>query len=144
MVVELERFAYTPMGTFGRLAVDALSCFTVERPWEHNEPFESCIPEGEYTLKRSSYHRGGYDTYEAVEVPGRSLIKVHVGNTMLDVLGCIAVGSALGFLNDLWAVKQSKLTFERFMETMDSVPEATLIVSHYDTGRIVVKNRKVE
>ena len=139
MTVVLERFAYTPMGTFGRLSVGSFSCFTVERPWEYNEPFESCIPEGEYVMKRSQYHRGGYATYEVVDVPGRSLIKVHIANTMLDVLGCIGVGRALGFVNDLWAIKKSKLTFERFMEAMDDVPEATLLISHFELGRSVVK-----
>ena len=144
MVVTLERFAYTPMGTFGTLAVDDLTCYTVERPWEYNEPFESCIPEGEYTLKRSEYHRGGYPTYEVTEVPGRSLIKVHVANTMLNVYGCIGVGRALGYLNGMWAVKESQLTFDRFLETMDGVPEATLIISHFEIGRTVVQGKKVD
>ena len=144
MVVALERFAYTPMGTFGTLTVDGFSCYTVERPWEYNEPFESCIPEGEYTLKRSEYHRGGYPTYEVMDVPGRTLIKVHVANTMLDVYGCIGVGRALGYLNGMWAVKQSQMTFDRWMETMDEVPEATLIISHFELGRTVILRGTVD
>jgi hypothetical protein len=136
--ISLERFAYSPMGTFGRFRIgEEFSCFTVERPWEGNKPNESCIPEGEYILERAVYHRGGYACYEVMAVPGRSLIKIHIANTMLDVYGCIGLGRALGFIDDLWAVKQSKLTFALFMDTMDGAPQATLNITHYELGRSV-------
>ena len=58
--VLLERFAYSPMGTFGVLTVDDFECYTVERPWLDNKPRESCIPEGVYRLELGMYNRGGY------------------------------------------------------------------------------------
>ena len=58
-IVKLERFAYTPMGTFGRLKVGDFEFFTVERPWVDNEPFKSCVLEGEYELLLDHYHKGG-------------------------------------------------------------------------------------
>jgi hypothetical protein len=43
MHVLLERFAYMPMGTLGRLIIDGSNgFFTVERPWLDNKAFESC------------------------------------------------------------------------------------------------------
>ena len=115
MRVELERFAYTPMGTFGVLSMDEFRCFTVERPWLNNKPSVSCIPRGIYTVKFGRFHRGGYNCYELLDVPGRSLIKIHVGNTMDDVIGCIAVGKGLGYVNDLWAVTSSRKAYDEFM-----------------------------
>lgn len=118
-LVTLERFAYTPFGTFGRLAVDGFQCYTVERPWLNNKVGQSCIPEGEYELSPGRFNRGGYRAYQLMDVPGRSLIKIHIGNTMDDVIGCIAPGMSLGYLNNKWGVTNSKTAFDRFMDVMD-------------------------
>jgi hypothetical protein len=122
----LDRFAYTPYGTFGRLTTsDGLLWWTVERPWADNRRNESCIPLGFYRMVRTIFHRGtadpddDYDAYEILDVPDRSRILVHVGNTMDDVQGCIAVGSALGYVNGKWAVTNSRLAFGNFMEKMN-------------------------
>jgi hypothetical protein len=53
--IVLERFAYTPIGSFGRLMFPEFQCYTVERPWLDNKIRESCIPEGEYALKLGMY-----------------------------------------------------------------------------------------
>ena len=117
-MIEIERFAYSPMGTFGRLRTAEFQCFTVECPWINNEPWVSCIPEGEYALARSRFHRGGYDAYEITEVPDRSRILIHIGNTMNDLRGCIAPGADLGFIHGKWAVVRSKPTYYEMMSTL--------------------------
>ena len=40
---------------------------------------------------------------------------MHIGNTMDDVQGCIAVCSQLGVVNNRWAGLYSRRAFERFM-----------------------------
>ena len=112
----LTRFCYSDMGTFGRITVADATLITVERPWLDNKPNVSCIPEGEYECRPRFYYRGGYDAVEVLNVPGRSHILFHVGNTMLDVQGCIAVTSRLGVLGGLWAGLDSKTAFSAFME----------------------------
>lgn len=129
--VELERFAYTPMGTFGRLYIPEFECFTIERPWRSNEPRTSCIPEGEYELRLGMFNRGGYECYEVLGVPGRTLIKIHIGNTMDDVIGCIAPGKALGWAKQKWAVMYSKPTFHEFMEAMGGIKDSHLKIAHW-------------
>lgn len=116
MRANLRRFALSPMGVFGELTVEGtqFSCYTVERPWIDNLPNVSCIPPGEYNLVWGRYNRGGYDVYEVQGVPGRSLIKVHRGNTMHDLRGCIAPGDALGCINGVWAVLRSRPALEAF------------------------------
>lgn len=129
--VLLTRFAYSPYGTFGKLLLPEFECYTVERPWLDNKPRQSCIPEGNYAMQLGRYNRGGYDVYEVIEVPGRSLIKIHIGNTMEDVIGCIAVGNALGYIEGKWAVTSSKKAFGQFMQAMQGQQSSELRIEQY-------------
>ena len=65
-----------------------LICHTVERPWLNNARNESCIPAGEYVVKLTNSPRFGV-TYEAKDVPSRTHILFHKGNSIDDSLGCI-------------------------------------------------------
>ena len=130
-IITLERFAYSPFGVFGKLMIPEFECFTVERPWLDNKPRVSCIPEGEYKIQLGIYNRGGYEAYEVMDVPNRSLIKIHIGNTIDDIVGCIAPGKALGYLERKWAVTSSKKAFQEFMGAMNGIEESTLRITQY-------------
>ena len=130
--IHLERFAYTPFGVFGRLMFPEFQCFTVERPWLDNRPRESCIPEGSYEMQLGRYNRGNYPAYELLNVPGRSLIKIHIGNTMDDLLGCVAPGKALGWVENKWAVTSSRVAYGEFMEAMGSIERSQIHVRRMD------------
>lgn len=134
----LERFAYTPMGTFGKIVVDGAVLYTVERPWLNNAPSVSCIPEGTYKCKPRRYFRGGYDAAEVTGVPNRSYILFHKGNTMMDSAGCILVCSSLGCLNGLWAGLGSKQAFAVFMDEYGG-KEFELTITRKEAG-VVTKN----
>lgn len=134
MEMTLTRFCYSERGTFGTLVgPDGTNCYTVERPWVHEEgyiggkPFESCIPEGRYMVSRTSRpsHKrtfslvnellGVYDRKQSAFT--RYGILIHVGNTYLDVVGCISPGMILGTLysksdeDTHWAVLNSRAAF---------------------------------
>ncbi len=133
--VTLERFCYSDdMGVFGKLRIGNFECFTVERPWKNNEPNVSCIPTDAYELKLGRFWEGDYATYELLDVPNRSLIKIHRGNTMDDLKGCIALGNRFGMLRkdkggqQRWAVLNSLETHRLFMKAMDGVQQAILVV----------------
>ena len=123
----LQRFAYSPMGTFGRLILpkDGYSCFTVERPWMGNRQNVSCIPEGRYVMRKryspvvERTSGGDYtEGWQVTEVPERTFIMLHPGNHMENVEGCIAVGKGLGFINGKWAVTSSRDAFREVMEAL--------------------------
>ena len=123
MRLELIRDTYSrDMGTFGKLSVfdgesnKLFECDTVERPWANNTPNISCVPCGTYAVRPCRFHRGGYDALQLVDVPNRSLILIHKGNTMMDVQGCIAVGRARGVVSGMWAVTNSADAFGALME----------------------------
>ena len=126
--VTLNRWCTSTMGVFGTLTIGDFECITVERPWVGNLPTVSCIPAGVYTLRRDYYNTGCYEAFEICDVPGRSRILIHIGNTIRDVKGCVAVGKDLGWVNNLWAVTDSRYTFNRFMDAMHGIDETTISI----------------
>jgi hypothetical protein len=93
----------------GKMEIDGLPFYTIERPWLNNEPYISCIPEGDYFCKT---HNGNKfkNVWEIEDVPGRTHILLHQGNFVEDVVGCIAVG--LSVSDDSFMVKDSRLAFD--------------------------------
>lgn len=129
MKVTLTRILATPHGVIGILNVGGFEFFTLEEEWKDNEPSESCIPAGTYPLRPSYWYGGSMPSYEIAEVPNRSRILVHPGNTEEDTRGCVLLGLKLGFLSvtdpedgDIkgkkLAVLMSRAAFSRFMATM--------------------------
>jgi hypothetical protein len=114
--LSIERFAYTPMGVFGRCYIAGQELFTVERPWLNNARSISCIPEGVYTCVPRFYNKGGYESIEITNVPNRSNVLIHKGNTMHDLAGCIAVTAKLGSVHGIWGGINSKAAFAILME----------------------------
>lgn len=137
-LITLERFAHTAQGTFGTLRVGKLALYTVERPWRHNQASLSCIPEGLYPLRKRvspvvQRSSGGEfsEGWEVCDVTDRTFIMLHPGNTQLDVEGCIAPGMALGFVNNHWAVVNSRVAFKKLMTALAAEPEWRLHVRRY-------------
>ena len=118
MQLDIARFAYTPTETQGRLRIDTWSCYTIECPWIRwnypgGQPFQSCIPDGEYELITFSRPNSGEKVFALVnpdlgvylqhdDLPvddqghrqGRYLCLLHSGNYVDDVVGCVAPGKA--------------------------------------------------
>lgn len=131
---KIERFTFPPCpyGTFGILTVKDFRCYTVERPWLDNQPNISCIPEGEYEMVLSYFHKGGYPAYEIIGIPGRTEIKIHVANTMDDVIGCVGVGEGLGYIKGKWSVTYSKMAYKAFMPAMAGIKRARITVGRVE------------
>jgi hypothetical protein len=91
MRLTLKRIASRPDGTFGvLLAEDVPFALTLERPWRDNRRGESCIPTGRYLCTRVNSPKFGM-TWHVRNVPDRSEILFHAGNTFTDSHGCILV-----------------------------------------------------
>ncbi len=114
----LKRVSYIPDGPFGVLLDEDIPfAITCEREWFHNQPKISCIPAGTYSCKRVASPKFG-NTFEVSNVPGRSAILFHSGNTEDDSLGCILVGEQFGELNGKTAVLSSKTAFSEFLKML--------------------------
>lgn len=138
----ITRFAYTQDGVFGRLG----RFQTVEEEWQDNQPDISCIPttpsNRPYLCQRSVFHRGGYETFQIMDVPGRDLIKFHRAMTEEDLRGCVGVALKLGVFevkdedtgrmtHKLSGISTRK-GFEAWMATLQGVNEFMLHVVDYE------------
>jgi len=123
MPVTLQRMIETAHGTLGQFRLaDGATLYTMERMSTGEHPR---IPAGLYELKLGMYYAGDglggkadYPAYEILGVPGRTNIKIHVANRAVELLGCVAPGKALGFLQGQLAVLQSLPAFRKFMDSL--------------------------
>jgi len=115
-------FVHGTYSTLHREDGSKVCCF-VERPMFNNKPSESCIVEGTYTaIPHQSPKFGECYALEAPELGvtrnGPSLrthILIHKANSPQDLLGCLAPGVDFGFVNNEWAVLNSRAAFNALM-----------------------------
>lgn len=95
MKLELIR-TYYPNGTNGQILLNGDKlCSTIELPWKNNASQISCIPEGEYELRKRYSTKFGWHLL-LMDVPGRQYILIHPANDAVKELkGCIAPVSFL-------------------------------------------------
>jgi hypothetical protein len=131
MIAELKRLEGTDGSTIGVLLFDkVLQCFTLEnRDWQ-NQRFLSCIPPGNYFVNRTISPRFG-TTFEITDVPGRSHILFHKGNTAEETDGCVLVGTHIGWIDGVRAVLSSRKAFDQMMFTLEvaKVEQFKLVIS---------------
>jgi hypothetical protein len=117
--VKLCRILDNEYGTFGVLIYENNPiCLTLEDKWVDNETNISCIPQDEYVCKIVDSPHFGH-VYEVKDVPDRTHILIHKGNTHEDTRGCILPGSKFGELNGVLGVLDSTAAFNKFMDLMD-------------------------
>lgn len=100
-------------------------CCTVELPWRNNDHQTSCIPHGTYHVTRYMSPTKGR-VFLVNDVPNRTMIEIHAGNTMHDVIGCIAVGGSFGVIDGMPAVFNSKITLAELIADMPTSFDLTV------------------
>lgn len=73
---------------------------TLELPDKGNQQKISCIPAGVYKCVWSFSNHFQKHTYAILDVPGRAGIRIHSANYFSQLLGCVALGSALKDINN--------------------------------------------
>jgi len=100
MNVKITRVEFGKSETLGVLMLNGeMLCWTLELPWLENKQNISCIPKGKYKCTRGTLK--GNERWLLKDVPNRTGIFIHAGNTYHDIQGCILTGSGVGYiLND--------------------------------------------
>lgn len=125
--VDLIRIVSNDKGTIGILVINnELFCNTLELPWKNNERQISCIPAGTYTCKRWYSPSFGW-TYLVLDVPNRSYIEFHTGNTIKDTKGCILLGK-YSYTKGTYPLVISGITFNNFILIMEEEPYFLLTI----------------
>ena len=126
MKLKLVRVSEHNDATLGVLCLDARPMFvTLEDKWLDNEKQISCIPTGKYKIKIHNSPKFGR-VFQVCDVPDRSQILIHAGNTKEDTHGCILLGLMYGTIGTETAILSSRAAFANFMTSMNSVSEAEL------------------
>lgn len=85
--------------TLGELEYNGLKLNTLELSYKDNKRNISSIPKGTYNVKYTFSPKFMKYTYEILNVPGRSGIRIHTGNYFTDIQGCILLGNGYKHLN---------------------------------------------
>ena len=127
------RNTFSEVSTIGKLFLDGeWLCDTLENPYIDNQRSISCIPAGQYKVRLRTAKESATKDYLHLlveEVPDRSLILFHSGNTAKDTRGCILVG--IGREQDL--VKNSRLAIELLVKEILNLGGTNI--------NLIIKNR---
>jgi hypothetical protein len=130
----LER-AYLDNCTIGKIyRKGVFVCYSLERPWLSNEKNVSCIPEGDYFLRRHDSPRFGDCFYLERISLGVSLnqesyrthILIHPANHVDQLLGCIAPG--LWLHPSKWGVSDSRNALKKLIKIFETETIDTILI----------------
>lgn len=110
MRVQLKRFCANEHGTFGAFLIDNTPfCVTLEEEQGGNKK-DTAIPAGNYVVRPYSGTKFK-EVFILENVPNRSAILIHWGNTEDHTAGCILVGRAFGNFGQKRGITASRETF---------------------------------
>lgn len=126
--LRLVRFTEYKDATIGTLCLNGRPvAVTLEDKWKDNEKMVSCIPVGTYKVLRHKSPKFG-EVFKVCDVPERSEILIHSGNTHQDTHGCILLGLMFGTIGTEVAILSSRAAVDNFMTAMLGIDEAELTV----------------
>ena len=132
MNIYLKRDSHGEFGTFSVLTVSDVEFQTVEKGWKNNEPYKSCIPNGEYILTfHNSPHHGECYILENLDLgvgkdegdAKRFGCLLHIANLASQLEGCIAPGLYRGYYKDQWSVSNSGAAMDQIFELLGKNPK---------------------
>ncbi len=138
ITLDLIRVGTSARGTFGVIRHGQVPfVLTLERPWEDNKQDVSCIPAGRYRCRRIRSPRFG-NTFEICDVPGRTHVLFHAGNTLEDTHGCILVGEEFSGTWDAPMLVSSQRGFGELIKYLDGLPEFDIVIHEPQLNESIV------
>lgn len=129
MKIEIFRIESKPWHTIGSMRIDGkLFCTTLEPPWKDNRVNVSCIPCGSYKAKRVQSPKFG-NTFEVVDVKGRTYILFHSGVWPRHTKGCVMLGQYPAKITGEDGIANSGDTFKKFLSATFHVDEFDLFIT---------------
>jgi len=127
--LRLTRFAtFKKHGTFGVLTFNGVPfCVTLEPADNDNRNNISSIPSGMYECERHSGTRYK-NTWEVMDVIGRTKILIHGGNIDTHTKGCILLAEHYGKLRGDLAVLNSGNTIRKFLRMTEGCNKLHLTI----------------
>jgi len=130
-LLRLERTSDETLGVL--LHEGTILCHTLELPWRDNKRFISCIPLGAYDCVMVKSPKYG-EVYELKDVPGRSHVLIHWGNTRANTDGCILLGMSQGYIKGERAVISSKPAVKKLHNSLLRKPFRLRVFNYKEYG----------
>jgi len=129
-VIEIVRLEESETGTIGVLKFNKeVLCYTLEESDNLNKVDVSSVPAQQYIIERYDSQRFGRPLFRLRNVPGRTSICIHAGNTEDDTAGCILLGKQIdGSKGKKWLL-YSLDALDEFMGHLHHVNEAHLTIT---------------
>lgn len=125
---------FTGRGAFGVLQWWGLPvAVTLERAYEAQRgTWQPKVPPGQYHLERTTFHRGGYITWQLIggTITFDRRILIHRGNVAEDSDGCILIGEAFEPINGVAGIAQSGKAFAELMTLTAELVDLPLVIEH--------------
>ena len=119
MNLKIQRM-YMDDCTIGVLTYGSFQCFTLELPMLDNAQDISCIyPNGGF-IGRKHFSASNGDCIAIDNVQDRTNIQIHSANFTRQILGCVAVGDSIKFLDSdtIPDVTNSKSTLRKLLSVL--------------------------
>lgn len=118
--ITVKRILHAKDGTTGVMIYKGRPVMlTLEDPWLGNQSMISCIPPGKYDCLRHNTVKFP-NTWQLQNVPGRTAILIHAGNTEDSTNGCILVGRRFQDMNGKTGIAESQLAMTQFRDLTKS------------------------
>jgi len=113
----LTRIYEAQGGTWGEIhGPDGFHAATMELAWRDNQPNISCIPVGEYIIRKDNTGKHRYAVVMGVK--GRTSIELHPATWPSELEGCIALGESIQEMNDSTVLAESVSAMNRFITAL--------------------------
>ena len=101
---------------------------TLELSRKNNKKNVSCIPIGDYKVKKRRSKKFGWH-FHIQDVDNRDLILIHKGNYYTDIEGCVLVGDDIQYLNkdDEIDVVNSSKTMKKLLKKLPKEFNLTIV-----------------
>jgi len=115
--IQIKRFITGPDGTFGVLLInDKPVCVTLEETWD---PKKEKITGSDTAITAGTYQVEAYsgtkfkNVFLLKDVPGRSAVLIHWGNTEDNTAGCILLGRSFQKFGEKYGIDESQITYAK-------------------------------
>lgn len=116
MHLTLRRILSQNNATLGILSGLPKPLYVLEDAWRNNQPNVSCIPAGIYRVSPHGWDTGSpvkyKQTWRLLNVPQRTGILIHAGNTHKDTEGCLLVGMGIQISQTASSVNDSRIAID--------------------------------
>lgn len=127
MIIKMVRLLHLQDRILGALIAKDKIYATLELPWKDNSKNISCIPRGSYTMVRHWSRKFPYIHLQLLDVPNRSGILIHAGNTPENTSGCILLAKSFTENNNLSATSRDAI--EELMQIVGNKENLTLEIT---------------